>query len=659
MRPSIVLSFVLFLSATESLLGAGPGGCPGFLKAVFTGSACDTTSDVFTSAASWVAVPEEMYASDLAQKTTVAFGAYMYMEEGVQYDFKGCYDDFVTVKIGSIWVLSKGDECQERTGSFTPTATDWYKIDLRVANNGGDGGVRTSSQYGILWKTSTESTWRKFTGDYNRFMSGPFPASVKFDKSYPVVFSAKMRESDPTVMDVEYIVFSKHDTVDVRALAFQDGVRSFANVLRPETFLDGSVIGDGVAANTMNKFSWRVSADWKIDLANVSIEVLAKPAGTGVVPLKLVTIPAAGEFGDVMVSTNILGNADYLKGLFWYYADGAADLTLKDGWLRDSQSRILVKGAALQGDGYAAEYIYGKMGYDAMGTNCKWPHALVAAVSRIRNVEMPYNEYANRSYRYNTNHRYAIKGFTAPATKTMGKGLYMVINLNGHSFDMPVTYLDAAPKNGWSDEYKTNKLVLRRIDASDGTPYYAGVFEVTEAQWYKVMGGTATTSTKPKNCVSWNSIRGDASVYDWPTVTGVDQNSFMGALRLMTGLQTFDLPNETEWEYAARAGVTTKYLCGDTETGLDDYAWYLANSDSSTHEVGTRQANAWGLHDVHGNVWEWCLNRWSSGYSYRVVRGGASDRGASYCAFTCRDYGDPDYDYSSSGFRLYCRSGSN
>ena len=90
------------------------------------------------------------------------------------------------------------------------------------------------------------------------------------------VISAQMRDSDPTVMDVKYRVSSSSDKVNVRVLAFEDGVRSFANVVRPTTFLEGSVIGDNVPANTVNSFAWKVSADWKVDLAKVSVEVLAQ-----------------------------------------------------------------------------------------------------------------------------------------------------------------------------------------------------------------------------------------------------------------------------------------------------------------------------------------------------------------------------------------------
>ena len=636
---------ILGLLSVWLVLAADPGGYPGFVKAVFTGAECDTTSDVFVNAKTWVVVPEEMYAPDLEEKTTVAYGGYMYMEKGIRYDFKGSYDDFVTVKIGSTWVLSKGNECQERTGSYTPMATDWYKIDLRVANNGNVGGCQTASQYGILWKTSTESTWHQFVGEPNRFKTGAVSDELELRRPFVVIDSAQMRASDPTVMDVQYRVYSPSDKVNVRALAFEDGVRSFANVVRPMTFLDGSVIGDNVPANTVNSFAWKVSADWKVDLAQVAVEVLVKECDEGLVPLDLVTIPAHGNYGAVTCSTNVVSDAQYRDALYWLYADGDTDLSLKDGWLRDAQGRILVKGDVLQNDGSAAEFVYSRMSYDAMGTNCQWPHPVVGAIERIRRVSMPY---AN-------NHRYAVKGLTTPAAQPMGNGLYMVIDLNSTDYGSPVTYLDAAPAK-WGDEYKTNKIVLRRIDNPNGT-YYAGVFEITEAQWAKVMGGTST-STKPRASVSYNAIRGDTSVYDWPSSNEVAANSFMGALRLMTGISTFDLPNETEWEYAARAGVTTKWLCGDSETGLEDYAWYSKNSDGATHAVGTRLANAWGLYDVHGNVFEWWLNRYG-GNSNRVLRGGSYYGDASSCTFASRYYYNPSYQSDRSGFRLFCRPGSN
>ena len=235
--------------------------------------------------------------------------------------------------------------------------------------------------------------------------------------------------------------------------------------------------------------------------------------------------------------------------------------------------------------------------------------------------------------------------------------LYRVIDVSAgaDATRYPVAYLDAGPTAGWSDGYKTDKIVLRRIDGTNGV-YYAGIFEITEAQWAKVMGGLSA-STTPKDYVSFNAIRGDVGTYVWPTSDAVAADSFMGRLRQKTGLATLDLPSEAEWEYAARAGVTTKWLCGDSETGLGDYAWYSANSGNATHPVGELRANTWGLYDVHGNVFERCLDYYD--YDARVLRGGSCNGDASYCAFAFRgSSSDPSVGWGGIGFRLFCRPGS-
>ncbi len=221
------------------LYSADPGGTPGLVKAVFTGSAFDTTDDVAANALGYTIVPEEMYASSLPEKTAVAWAGYMRMTGGVTYNFKGNYDDYVAVKIDNSWIVSQGSG-GERSGSYTPASTDWYRIEFRVGNNGGSGDIQNSSQYGILWNTAGDAAWRKVMdkGDGALFKTGRTGLQNVQTRGMPFVLSSKMRTSDKTIMDITYIVASPKTTANVRALAFQDGERSFWKVHVPKTFVN-------------------------------------------------------------------------------------------------------------------------------------------------------------------------------------------------------------------------------------------------------------------------------------------------------------------------------------------------------------------------------------------------------------------------------------
>jgi formylglycine-generating enzyme required for sulfatase activity len=166
------------------------------------------------------------------------------------------------------------------------------------------------------------------------------------------------------------------------------------------------------------------------------------------------------------------------------------------------------------------------------------------------------------------------------------------------------------------DEKPVHKVTITR-------PFYMGVYKVTQAQWKAVIGDNPS------------SFKGD----DLPVeqVSWEDCQRFVAKLKEKAGQGMIcRLPTEAEWEYACRAGTKTEYCFGDDEGGLGEYAWYRANSEGKTRPVGQKKPNAWGLYDMHGNVWEWCEDGYSAGYyakspeadpkgpsttAYRVLRG--------------------------------------
>ena len=271
-----------------------------------------------------------------------------------------------------------------------------------------------------------------------------------------------------------------------------------------------------------------------------------------------------------------------------------------------------------------------------------------------------------------------------------GNPLYAVIDLSeGCSLAYPaypVTYLDKEPDEGWSDEYKTTKMVLRLIKSGVfvmGSPmdeigrnianetqhevtltqsFYIGVFEVTQSQWELVMGNNPVPTAhkgdmRPVEQVSYNNIRGTTLGAQWPTSDAVDMDSFIGRLRARTPL-IFDLPTDAQWEYACRAGTITALNSGKAaaDANMNEVGRSALNrkdgkgSGDNHTTVGVYLPNAWGLYDMHGNVWEW-IRDWyvedlginnaidpTGGISgtYRVVRGGSWVEGGASCRSALR-----------------------
>jgi uncharacterized protein (TIGR02996 family) len=158
-------------------------------------------------------------------------------------------------------------------------------------------------------------------------------------------------------------------------------------------------------------------------------------------------------------------------------------------------------------------------------------------------------------------------------------------------------------------------------------PFYLGVCPVTQREYEAVMG---------HNPSHFNPARGGSPLHPVEMVPWGNCQAFCERLSEREPGRTYQLPTEAQWEYACRAGTNTAYCFGDDPGKLGEYAWSSANAGRRTHEVGTRRPNPWGLHDMHGNVREWCAD-WYVAYSkdnqkdpknfnpgrYRVLRGGS------------------------------------
>ena len=305
--------------------------------------------------------------------------------------------------------------------------------------------------------------------------------------------------------------------------------------------------------------------------------------------------------------------------------------------------------------------------------------------------------------------RTAAMGAGDPATGPVKSGFerralageeYVIVDLSAGwaSESYPVQVVKRLPNPETAAEFKTVKLLFRKVPRGTytvGSPdhevghrfdekahqvtfsrdYYVSVYEITQKQWNLVTGNSPSVypgDSLPVENVSWTVVRGDK----WPAGDPAVM-SFVGRLRQRTQGMLFDLPTEAQWETACRAGAGTALNNGrnlrfaDRDPELDAVAWHFHNVPSGTHQdVGSRAANAWGLYDMHGNVWEMCLDNYaeyagiapqdpagaepkSSATARRVVRGGGfRNHAASTFRSAYRGFELPGTRKGDVGFRL-------
>jgi formylglycine-generating enzyme required for sulfatase activity len=220
----------------------------------------------------------------------------------------------------------------------------------------------------------------------------------------------------------------------------------------------------------------------------------------------------------------------------------------------------------------------------------------------------------------------------------------------------PGTFIMGSPylEEGHGEDETPHEVTLSRW-------FYMQTTVVTQGQWCEVM------DTKPWTGQEW--VRDHA---DHPAVaiSWYDCQEFIGKLNGLEATEKYRLPTEAEWEYACRAGSSTRFSCGESVHVLRDHAWFLGTAAKGVgrryaRRVGMKKPNGWGLYDMHGNVWEWCEDRYadypsgpmtdptgSSRGSSRVIRGGSWNYFARYCRSAYRRSNPPGFRSLYVGFRL-------
>jgi formylglycine-generating enzyme required for sulfatase activity len=247
-------------------------------------------------------------------------------------------------------------------------------------------------------------------------------------------------------------------------------------------------------------------------------------------------------------------------------------------------------------------------------------------------------------------------------TKEIGGAPAAVVSFGGSTVGMTFvkipagTFMMGSPDAGYSVEGPQHQVTISKAFEMQTT-------EVTQSQWVSVMGSNPSRFRKSENCPGeFTTTNGIPLCPNNPveTVNWDDAQAFISKLNANADGYRYRLPTEAEWEYAARAGTT-----GDYGGDIDAMAWYATNSGRMSHPVAKKQANAWGLFDTYGNVWEWTADwfgRYPAGQvtdpvgpssgSHRVDRGGGYGYTAEYLRSAYRGATLPGDRYFDLGLRL-------
>ncbi|AFY39268.1 Sulphatase-modifying factor protein [[Leptolyngbya] sp. PCC 7376] len=255
--------------------------------------------------------------------------------------------------------------------------------------------------------------------------------------------------------------------------------------------------------------------------------------------------------------------------------------------------------ASRQKDWRLARQLWRRVNIAARGSDHDAEEGLAEAIFRLRNMSTPTAPKAQAKEISGNKGKVEPRRLEVfkPKTDELPKSFVEDLG-NGVKLEMVLipkgSFLMGSPRG----EGRGNEHPQHRVEITQ--EFYIGKYQITQGQWQTVMGKNPSGFQKGDN-------------YPVEQVSWDDCQNFLEKLNQKTG-KKYRLPSEAEWEYACRAGTKTKYYFGDNAEQLKTYAWFRGNAGQTTHPVGEKQPNDWGLYDMHGNIWEWCEDSWEDNY---------------------------------------------
>lgn len=549
-------------------------------------------------------------------------GSFLYF-----YDGDGTHRNTVSLQSESVTLTNDGLPVAGDS-VFGYDLSSNVTLDISLQGIGASDAEPKFSRDGRLWNYTNDHTGETVEVYRRKYAGVDEPAVDVARKAVPQprIVSVAQRPGT-TFLDIDYeVIDTDSETVEVRVIAWKEGSIDLADVVIPETWAEGTEanLGPNIPSNTVHRITWDTGADLVQPNTTFEIEILARDDQPPI-PVHWISIPATEGVPAFEISKRPISASELKRLLLWDVAGEAPVLVTEGESLKSALNRLkaivaydATFNALLNTDDISLVTLEqrtiasnGRFGQDAVGNFSLYRGKQSADSTAFSMVEATGGDLPNIG-----NGALNVSDFLI--------GKYEVTD-----FEWTIVW-SWAIQNGYTD------LQSRGSD----------LFPVVSVNWYDVL----------KWCNALSEKEGLTPVY---TVNGEVYRTGEVVPDQDLNAYGYRLPSEEEWEFAARGGNLSQGYEYSGSNDVDAVAWYSGNNTSSWLKVvGLKQANELGLHDMSGNVWEWCWDTWSSTNSARVIRGGIWNENAHYCRVAERNGSWPSDRYYGYGFRL-CRSVSN